>query len=240
MFCEWDITFEELHLTEELVLRWLAATANEQSQQILSHEIHEIFPHISQRCTIRGAYLRIEDSLTVRKQDGILQLENNGTLMFSVGTIVAHQLRAATGLVAFLCTIGDGMERWSKELLQTDDPVKSYIVDRVASFVVECATDTFFQQICRDAESIGKRCTNRFSPGYCGWNVEEQQLLFSLFPRHCCGIVLTDSSLMIPVKSVSGIIGIGKNVTYEDYYCSFCNKKDCLQRILLTERKEIL
>ncbi|MCK7538940.1 MAG: hypothetical protein MZV63_52410 [Marinilabiliales bacterium] len=46
--------------------------------------------------------------------------------------------------------------------------------------------------------------TNRFSPGYCGWDVAEQHKLFSFFKDNFCGITLTESALMNPVKSVSG------------------------------------
>jgi len=35
---------------------------------------------------------------------------------------------------------------------------------------------------------------------------------------------------MQPVKSVSGIIGIGAKVQYHDYPCKPCPMKDCLYR----------
>ncbi|MCU0473924.1 MAG: hypothetical protein MUC93_11280 [Bacteroidales bacterium] len=76
----------------------------------------------------------------------------------------------------------------------------------------------------------GKKITNRFSPGYCGWNVAEQKKLFKLMDDNYCGIRLTPSSLMDPVKSMSGIIGIGVNVKRNPYTCSLCDKKDCFHR----------
>ena len=42
--------------------------------------------------------------------------------------------------------------------------------------------------------------TNRFSPGYCGWHVNEQKLLFSLLPDNVCGITLNSSALMYPIN----------------------------------------
>ena len=76
----------------------------------------------------------------------------------------------------------------------------------------------------------GKKITNRFSPGYCGWNVSEQHKLFSLLPGNFCGIRLTESALMDPVKSVSGIIGIGPDVRRMPYTCSLCDMKNCIYR----------
>jgi len=62
----------------------------------------------------------------------------------------------------------------------------------------------------KNMRDSGKKITNRYSPGYCGWDVTEQHKLFQLMPENYCGIKLTPSALMDPVKSISGIIGIGK------------------------------
>jgi len=76
----------------------------------------------------------------------------------------------------------------------------------------------------------GIPCSNRYSPGYCGWKVDEQQILFRLFPEHPLGVTLSDSSLMIPVKSVSGVVASGREVEYHDYSCEGCTMKYCPYR----------
>jgi cobalamin-dependent methionine synthase I len=38
----------------------------------------------------------------------------------------------------------------------------------------------------------------------------QHKLFLALLKNYTCGISLTESSLMLPVKSVSGIIGLGK------------------------------
>jgi cobalamin-dependent methionine synthase I len=76
----------------------------------------------------------------------------------------------------------------------------------------------------------GKKITNRYSPGYCGWDVAEQHKLFQLIPDNYCGIHLTPSALMDPVKSISGMIGIGENVRSNPYTCKMCDMKDCVYR----------
>ena len=78
----------------------------------------------------------------------------------------------------------------------------------------------------------GLKITNRYSPGYCGWDVSEQKKLFKILPEKFCGIELTDSCLMHPIKSVSGIIGIGKSVKFNEYTCNLCDEADCLYRNL--------
>jgi len=76
----------------------------------------------------------------------------------------------------------------------------------------------------------GLHITNRFSPGYCGWNVKEQHKLFQLLPPKFCGISLSDSALMIPIKSISGIIGMGDHVIVSDYPCDVCHEENCIYR----------
>jgi hypothetical protein len=84
----------------------------------------------------------------------------------------------------------------------------------------------------------GLSISDRFSPGYCEWSVSEQKLLFDLFPPKTFGIELTESSLMNPVKSVSGIIGIGKSLSQKGYQCQWCNDKDCFAGKLKRKKKD--
>jgi hypothetical protein len=45
-----------------------------------------------------------------------------------------------------------------------------------------------------------------------------------------CGVMLTESSLMLPIKSVSGVIGLGPDVRHQDYTCGLCSYADCFRR----------
>ena len=74
------------------------------------------------------------------------------------------------------------------------------------------------------------KTTNRYSPGYCGWNVSDQQKLFALLPKNFCGVSLNENSMMLPVKSISAVIGIGKTVEKKDYQCSICDVEFCYKR----------
>lgn len=108
--------------------------------------------------------------------------------------------------------------------------MKGYIYDVVGSEIVEAAADLMQNDLQKAMISSGRKITNRYSPGYCGWDVAEQHKLFQLVPDNFCGIRLTESALMDPVKSVSGIIGIGENVKMNPYTCRLCDLKDCIYR----------
>ena len=105
-----------------------------------------------------------------------------------------------------------------------------YVFDILGSMIVETATDQLQNEIRKIANDMDMAITNRYSPGYCKWSVADQHKLFSFFPPNCCGISLTDSALMYPIKSVSGIIGLGKEVKFREYTCDLCSQVDCFHR----------
>ena len=80
--------------------------------------------------------------------------------------------------------------------------------------------------------------SDSFSPGYCEWSVAEQQKLFSLLPDKFCGVQLSESSLMYPIKSVSGIIGIGTGVEQKGYQCNWCNDLNCIYGKIKRQKKK--
>jgi hypothetical protein len=118
-----------------------------------------------------------------------------------------------------------------KELL------KGYICDTFGSIAVESAMDLIQEELKLKVSISGLNITNRYSPGYCGWNISGQNKLFSLLPDKFCGIELTDACFMLPIKSVSGIIGIGKQVKYHYYPCNLCEMENCLYKKIKKERQ---
>ena len=121
-------------------------------------------------------------------------------------------------------------EAYLQRLKQEGDMVRVFIADSLGSVIAEKTADQMERHLQESIDKLGWHHTNRFSPGYCGWHVSQQQLLFPLFNGHTCGIRLTDSSLMLPIKSVSGIIGLGKEVRRLDYTCGLCDFKQCYKR----------
>jgi len=177
-------------------------------------------------CDIRGAF-RFSENSEFSANNSLILVEG---LEFGIGKTVAKELRNAASVAFFICTAGERISRRSQELLVGDDPVLGYVFDLLGSMIVESATDKMQVEIEKIALFGGLQITNRYSPGYCKWSVADQHKLFSLFPPNCCGIRLTDSALMYPIKSVSGIIGIGADVSFREYNCNLCTQVDCFQR----------
>lgn len=151
---------------------------------------------------------------------------------FDMGKIILRQLRGSQAYALFICTSGTEFEAYQQRLKEQGDIVRIFIADALGSVIAEKTADLMELHLQESIDKLGWQHTNRFSPGYCGWHVSQQQLLFPLFNGQTCGVALTDSSLMMPIKSVSGIIGVGKKVRKLDYTCGLCDFKQCYKRRL--------
>ena len=163
---------------------------------------------------------------------GTLNIENETRIIqqsvFHIGKIIGHQLHKSEAYAIFVATAGVEFESFQQALVKEGDMVKVFIANAIGSVIAEKCTDQMEIAVQNSIGKLNWHHTNRFSPGYCGWNVSEQQDLFSLFKeKGPCGVHLTESSLMVPIKSVSGIIGIGENVHKLDYACGLCDFSKC-------------
>ena len=149
---------------------------------------------------------------------------------FDMGEIILRQLRGSEAYALFVCTGGTAFEAYQQQLKAQGDMLRVFIADALGSVIAEKCADQMEAALQQSIDKLGWHHTNRFSPGYCGWHVSQQQLLFPLFEGHTCGVQLTVSSLMVPLKSVSGIIGLGQKVRKLDYTCGLCDFQQCYKR----------
>jgi hypothetical protein len=149
---------------------------------------------------------------------------------FQTGKTIKTLVKGSELFVFFVATIGPGPEKMAKTMMEEAQYLEAYITDLIASSLTEKATQYMHDHIKEIWSGKGLKISNRYSPGYCGWKVDEQQKLFSLFPEGSCGITLSASSLMSPIKSVSAFVGAGPEVSFRDYTCELCSMKDCTFR----------
>lgn len=172
---------------------------------------------------IRGGYI-------IKKSEISSDEIHIGDKVLKTGKTVSAFLRAASHSAVFVCTAGEETVKRSEILNHEGQILESYLLDVLGTIMVEKAMDRLHEKLKSSAESHGLKVTNRYSPGYCEWDIMEQRKLFSLLPERFCDIQLSEYSLMIPKKSVSGIIGIGKDVSYQKYVCKSCKNIHCLYR----------
>jgi len=140
---------------------------------------------------------------------------------------VISQLKEMEQIAIFVCTAGAEITDLSNQFLQNGDSLTFYTLDTVGSIAADKTAEKIQRELEKQVKTEGNQISDRFSPGYCQWSVAEQQKIFSLLPNNFCGIQLSASALMHPVKSVSGIIGIGANLSQKGYQCEWCTNKDC-------------
>lgn len=172
---------------------------------------------------IRGGF-KIFESVDINTVDCTICVEDQ---LFTPGKIVTAQLKKSRQIALFACTAGSEITTYAKKVGEKDI-MKEYILDVLGSVVVEKAMDKIQNLLYIDCKGKNTNISDRYSPGYCNWNVNEQQKLFTLLPETFCGISLSGSSLMSPVKSVSGFIGIGPALSQKGYQCKYCDDTACI------------
>jgi hypothetical protein len=222
---EYTYDYKDLEISTDIIEKFMGYEPGNAPEPI-PELIEEVLGVAHDYCEIRGGYV-IERHVGVDRKENLINI--NGT-SFDVKKIVTNQLRKMDDVALFACTAGPGIGAYSKELMHEGDFVKGYIVDVVGSEIVESAMDKIQNDLENQMQSQGLFITDRYSPGYCGWSVAEQHKLFSFFPKDFCGIKLSPSSLMEPIKSVSGIIGLGANVRRKGYICQHCDMVNCIYR----------
>jgi hypothetical protein len=216
-----SISKSKLQLDPQVILRLMG----EQELAYDEHTLNMVEQYVGESllsCSPEGAFV-LKEALPDTDSDSI-RIPETG---FKTGRIIQKILGQAEYYALFLVTIGPEVEEKARSLISEGHYLEGFIVDLAASSLVDLAAEQLHEQIKMLAKEQGMLSTNRYSPGYCSWDVQEQQKLFELFPGRCCGISLSESSLMHPIKSISGIIGLGSRVRYQDYPCRICSMKDC-------------
>jgi hypothetical protein len=179
----------------------------------------------------------------IKSSRNALVLENNLVLK---STKLSKVFRGCSNLVCFLVTIGNVIEEEITSRTSQNRSSDAYILDAMGSVLVEDMAAKFHRRMEKKFQAEGKAVTIRLSPGYCDWLLEEQKKIFSLLDAGRVGIELTDSYLMKPRKSISGIFGIMPS-TYRQNHplynpCSECEKIYCIARrdTVLEKEKELL
>jgi len=190
--------------------------------------LEEAIKFAYQQTDICASYTIVEKVLIEEKQ-GIVLIEG---LALNIGKTLAKELRGSEKLAFFVCTAGESISKMASTLLKGEDTVRGYVYDLLGTYIVEAACDRMQISLKEEFLSLGFQLSNRYSPGYCHWDVSEQHKLFSFFSQAPCGVTLTPSALMSPVKSISGVIGIGHQVKYREYQCELCSMKNCIYKKL--------
>lgn len=153
----------------------------------------------------------------------------------------------AERLALFAVTIGGATSEALDRCFMAQDFALAYTLDAIASVAADDVADLAEREWAEALRAEGWETADgdvlRYSPGYCGWDVTGQKRLFASLQPAAIGLTLTDSCLMQPLKSVSGVLVAGPRDIHRfrpDYdFCDRCETRTCRERLrILFARRE--
>ena len=126
------------------------------------------------------------------------------------GNDIPAMLEPCEEVVLFGATLGPGVERLMMRY-EVVNAADSVIMDACASTAIENICNNFESDMRRAVEAEGRYLTDRFSPGYGDLPITEQPKFFALLDMtRRIGVSLTLTTIMVPRKSVTAIMGIAR------------------------------
>jgi hypothetical protein len=186
--------------------------------------VEPLLDEAPEHVTAGGCY-SIFEIVEIKIPQGLI-FHNSGSIR--CGSKIARQISGSDSFALFVATAGNTFDAWIKSKASGGDVLTEYLCSSIGSVIADKVADAIQEKIDELALSEGKGITNRYSPGYCSWNIREQRAIFDLLPAEKIGVTLAPSFLMKPIKSISGIIGIGANKLPGAYMCDMCNMTNCL------------
>jgi hypothetical protein len=232
-FQSFHFTFAEVAPSIAEVLDFIRSTDLEEEHPAVIF-IRDMLDELNFDTGITGGY-KVIDVGNLNVKEGIMQV-GNATL--NLGRQVCGYVKESTQAALFLCTAGEDFTRMTNALNEQGDIMEAYLLDAIGSLTVENAIDKIQANLRQSFAMHHLKISNRYSPGYCNWPLTDQQALFGMIGDNPTGITLSDSCLMTPRKSVSGIIGIGKSLKHHEYGCKICSNTTCMYRKVLNDASE--
>lgn len=131
---------------------------------------------------------------------------------FFKGASLARLLNQSEQAVLMAATVGEGPARAIEELTRQNRLSDAVILDAVASEMTDHCLDHMTDILAREWARRGYKPTpHRYSPGYGDVSIELQRAIFALLDAGRLGIEITDSCMLLPLKSVFAILGLERN-----------------------------
>ena len=162
---------------------------------------------------------------------GGINLENGLTFRFPKSII--NQLEGVSHFLVGVVTIGGLIEKKVSELFSQGEYPRALALDAVGTVAVEDFSREVRKLARQEVKEQGFKTSRHFSPGYGDWEVPQQDIIFKSIPADNIGVRLTKGYMMLPQKSLSWIIGIGKEMiisSEEDNNCGNCQHKCCIYK----------
>jgi hypothetical protein len=184
------------HIPVNLEAGDIAARLHVRPERAGSTQLEELIEMARSLAALRAVY----DISYVGAKDAV-SVEVAGVVFRS--RVLRHNLDRAQKVFPFIMTIGPALEQTAASL---GDLLKQYYLEEIANVVLEKGAAWLTDKL---KDRWGFPGLSSLSPGSLeDWPISEQRPLFSLFgdTEKVIGVRLTDHLLMLPRKSISGIL----------------------------------
>jgi cobalamin-dependent methionine synthase I len=179
---------------------------------------------------IREVKRRVDEAQIVGKPKALYKAscieskEDHGVLIDGVrlrSRVLRVNLEPVHRVFPFVATCGMELERWANRI---EDLFERYCAETIKEMALRMAVKALEEHLARNycEGSISRMCPGSLTD----WPLQEQAPLFQILgdTEEAVGVRLTESLLMIPTKSLSGIFFFSE-LAFES--CQLCAKERC-------------
>ena len=199
-------------LNKGLLFKKLRIALQSEETEELEQLLEAVAPLVKPKAIYKVCYIESRNGDTV----------NIGGVEFTSRVLRAN-LAKVERVFPFITTCGNELENLN---IPQDDFLQRYWVDAIKEMALSASIDYLYEHI---KKKYALKKLPSMSPGSGAegvWHIEQQKQLFSLFGNveDLIGVKLTDSYLMIPNKSLSGIC-FSEGIEY--ITCQLCPRENC-------------
>ncbi|MBQ2246753.1 MAG: methionine synthase, partial [Selenomonadales bacterium] len=132
-------------------------------------------------------------------------IAESGDLSLTSDAICRH-LAEAEEVAVMAVTVGSAVEEAIDSAFSAGEYSRALLLDAAATTATEACADYLNRTVTAEAKRRGLYTAFRFSPGYGDWDITVQSDIVRLSEGDSIGITVTESSMLIPRKSVTAVI----------------------------------
>ena len=121
---------------------------------------------------------------------------------------LARLLAPAEAAYVVALTLGDALERRVEVFFEERWLLEGLFLDTAGWAAIEILMHEVRRRLSAQERASGRVVTHRLAPGYQDWLVDEQSALLRVFGDAPVPLRVTESSWMLPRKSVSALFGV--------------------------------
>jgi hypothetical protein len=150
------------------------------------------------------------------------------------GFTIPPVLSEAIELAFVVCTIGPRLDERVAYYSQNRELLRALMLDGIGSTAVDLLVQEACNLINQEAQSRGYQASSPVSPGMPELPISAQRHLFRIVPADQIKVSLTTNCIMVPLKSLSMVIGLGPTMPTwtQAEVCARCSlNRNCLHRV---------